>query len=390
MPGDHLSPGAGAGTELVQLRPYEVGDDVRQLDPASTARTGIPHVRLQVPERALTTWLVLDVSPSMAFGTEQRLKADVAMGVAAAVARLATRRGGRAALLRAGAPEGRLLPPRGGRHAQVMIERALAEGVARDAEHGTRERVAGDALARALVQAGRVARRPGLVVVVSDFREEGWRGPLAALSRAPQRHRRRGARSARGLAAEGGPPGARRPRDRRAGRGRQLTRARARALRRARGRAPRGGGRRPARRPRRPHRARHRARLAARARAAGSIAGGGAAPFAQRRRTSRARRPANELRRTDLPARPARRSRGHRPAPARPTAPPPLRRALPGRADRRARHSGARRAGAATSRRRCSRSRPPASCSPWRGRRPRWRCPSSRPPSSSSPTPRAR
>ena len=86
MPGDHLSPGAGAGTELVQLRPYQVGDDVRQLDPAATARTGIPHVRLQVPERALTTWLVLDVSPSMAFGTEQRLKADVAMGVAAAVA----------------------------------------------------------------------------------------------------------------------------------------------------------------------------------------------------------------------------------------------------------------------------------------------------------------
>jgi uncharacterized protein (DUF58 family) len=176
MPGDHLSPGAGAGTELVQLRPYQVGDDVRQLDPAATARTGIPHVRLQVPERALTTWLVLDVSPSMAFGTEQRLKADVAEGVAAAVARLATRRGGRAALLRAGAPEGRLLPPRGGRHAQVMIERALAEGVAPD------ESVAGDALARALVQAGRVARRPGLVVVVSDFREEGWRGPLASLS----------------------------------------------------------------------------------------------------------------------------------------------------------------------------------------------------------------
>jgi uncharacterized protein (DUF58 family) len=193
MPGDHLSPGAGAGTELVQLRPYQVGDDVRQLDPASTARTGIPHVRLQVPERALTTWLVLDVSPSMAFGTEQRLKADVAMGVAAAVARLATRRGGRAALLRAGAPEGRLLPPRGGRHAQVMIERALAEGVAPDAEHDRRGRpgdlvarghegVVAGALARALVQAGRVARRPGLVVVVSDFREDGWRGPLAALS----------------------------------------------------------------------------------------------------------------------------------------------------------------------------------------------------------------
>jgi uncharacterized protein (DUF58 family) len=176
MPGDHLSPGAGAGTELVQLRPYQVGDDVRQLDAAATARTGVPHVRLQVPERALTTWLVLDVSPSMAFGTEARLKADVAEGVAVAVARLATRRGGRAALLRSGAAEGRMLPPRGGRHAQVAIERALAEGVAPD------QSAPGGALARALVRAGRMARRPGLVVVVSDFREDGWRGPLASLS----------------------------------------------------------------------------------------------------------------------------------------------------------------------------------------------------------------
>jgi uncharacterized protein (DUF58 family) len=176
MPGDHLSPGAGAGTELVQLRPYQVGDDVRQLDAAATARTGVPHVRLQVPERALTTWLVLDVSPSMAFGTEARLKADVAEGVAVAVARLATRRGGRAALIRSGSTEGRMLPPRGGRHAQVTIERALAEGVEPD---GAAEE---DALARALVRAGRVARRPGLVVVVSDFREDGWRAPLAALS----------------------------------------------------------------------------------------------------------------------------------------------------------------------------------------------------------------
>ena len=175
LPGDHLAPGAGAGTELVQLRPYQVGDDVRQIDAAATARTGVPHVRLQVPERTLTTWLVIDVSPSMAFGTARRLKADVAEGVAIAVARLATRRGGRAGLLRAGAADDLLLPPRGGRHAQLAIERVVREGVAADAD------ATPNALARALVRAGRVARRPGLVVVVSDFREEGWRAPLAAL-----------------------------------------------------------------------------------------------------------------------------------------------------------------------------------------------------------------
>jgi uncharacterized protein (DUF58 family) len=177
LPGDHRAPGAGAGTELVQLRPYQVGDDVRQLDPAATARTGVPHVRLQVPERALTTWLVLDVSPSMAFGTARRLKADVAEGVALAIGRLATRRGGRVGLLTCGGPVERLLPPRGGRHAELALRRVLAEGVAADGHARP------DGLARALRRAGRIARQPGLVVVVSDFRgERDWRAPLTALA----------------------------------------------------------------------------------------------------------------------------------------------------------------------------------------------------------------
>ena len=59
LPGEHRAAGAATGIELVQLRPYEPGDDVRRLDPAASARTGVPHVRLQVPERALITWLVV-------------------------------------------------------------------------------------------------------------------------------------------------------------------------------------------------------------------------------------------------------------------------------------------------------------------------------------------
>ncbi|HVI20241.1 MAG TPA: DUF58 domain-containing protein, partial [Gaiellales bacterium] len=77
LPGDRLAAGVGSGTELAQLRPYEVGDDVRQIDASATARMGEPYVRLHVPERTLTTWLLVDRSPSMAFGTTQRLKSDV-------------------------------------------------------------------------------------------------------------------------------------------------------------------------------------------------------------------------------------------------------------------------------------------------------------------------
>ena len=57
-PGDRRAAGVGAGTELAQLRAYQVGDDVRQIDAAATARTGVPHVRVHVPERTLTTWIV--------------------------------------------------------------------------------------------------------------------------------------------------------------------------------------------------------------------------------------------------------------------------------------------------------------------------------------------
>ncbi len=179
LPGDRLAPGVGNGTELAQLRPYQVGDDVRQLDPAASARTGVAHVRLQVPERILTTWLVLDISASMAFGTADRLKSDVAEGVAGVVARAATRRGGRLAVLTAGGPE-RVLRPRGGPYAHVALRRLLAEGLAPD---GVADRGLGPVLHRT----GKLARHPGLVVLVSDFRgPREWRRALQALG---ARHR---------------------------------------------------------------------------------------------------------------------------------------------------------------------------------------------------------
>src|SRR4051812_50096186 len=68
LPGDRLAAGVGSGTELAQLRPYEVGDDVRQIDAAATARMGEPYVRLHVPERTLTTWLPGAGPAPVAFG----------------------------------------------------------------------------------------------------------------------------------------------------------------------------------------------------------------------------------------------------------------------------------------------------------------------------------
>jgi len=176
LPGDRRASGVGPGTELAQLRPYEIGDDVRHIDAAATARTGQPHVRLHVPERAMTTWIVLDISPSMAFGTALRLKADVAEGVALVFGRLGVRRAGSVGLVAFGAGAPRVLPPRGAKPGIVALRRMLAEGVAPDGQHHA------DGLAEALTRVIRLARAPGLVVAISDFRDQhGWQRAIGAL-----------------------------------------------------------------------------------------------------------------------------------------------------------------------------------------------------------------
>jgi uncharacterized protein (DUF58 family) len=176
LPGDRRAAGVGLGTELAQLRPYEMGDDVRHIDAAASARTGTPHVRMHVPERALTTWIVLDVSPSMAFGTARRLKADVAEGAALVFGRLGVRRAGSVGLVTFGAGPARVSPPRGSRPGMVALRHRLQEGVAVDG----REDPA--AMADALSRVGRLAGQPGLVVLVSDFRDQhGWERALGSL-----------------------------------------------------------------------------------------------------------------------------------------------------------------------------------------------------------------
>jgi uncharacterized protein (DUF58 family) len=176
LPGDRRAAGVGAGSELAQLRPYREGDDVRHLDPAASARTGEPHVRVHVPERTLTTWIVLDVSPSMAFGTTQRLKADVAEGATLVLGRLAVRRAGAVGLVRFGDGVARLTAPRASKPGLVGLRRALAEGVVEDGNGRP------GALAQALGRLARIALLPGLVAVVSDFRDQDdWVRPLGLL-----------------------------------------------------------------------------------------------------------------------------------------------------------------------------------------------------------------
>ena len=215
LPGEFRAHDLGGGTELAQVRPYEPGDDVRRIDWNVTARTTIPHVRVHVPERALTAWLLLDVSPSMTFGTADRRKADVAEGVALAVGHLATQRGNRLGLVTFGGHQERRLAPAGGRFGRLALlrntrldtEAVLPTGDQPSTLASLRDRLARRDLAtsaaaatpmepagpvgvtssaRALRLVASTAARGGLVVLVSDFR--GPRDWLQAIAGAAAHH----------------------------------------------------------------------------------------------------------------------------------------------------------------------------------------------------------
>lgn len=176
LAGDHRSSLLGRGTELAQVRPYVTGDDVRLIDWNVTARTGETHVRVHLAERVLVTWLALDTSPSMAFGTADRRKADVALGVALALGHAASVRGNRVGLVSFGGPQERVVVPRQGRAGLVGLLGALRETHEPGASPGM-------PLAVALRRLGAAARQRSLVVVVSDFRgPRDWRRPLLELA----------------------------------------------------------------------------------------------------------------------------------------------------------------------------------------------------------------
>jgi uncharacterized protein (DUF58 family) len=173
LAGDHRSHLLGRGSELAQIRPYVPGDDVRLIDWNVTARTRETHIRVQLAERVLVTWIVLDRTPSMGFGTADRRKADVALGVTLALGHAASSRGNRVGLVSVGAGPEEPIPPRQGRAGLVGMLLTVGEqgsGAATD-------------LSPALAVLGAVARQRALVTVVSDFRgPHDWRPALVDLA----------------------------------------------------------------------------------------------------------------------------------------------------------------------------------------------------------------
>ncbi len=176
--GDYRTLFRGAGLDLADLREYQYNDDVRHIDWNVTARLQTPYVREFNEDRELAVWFLLDLSASVDFGSGASSKQAVASEFVTLIARVLTRRGNRAGLMRYGSRVDTVIPPRSGRrHVLHLLSCLLAPTQASSSPTDLRE-LFGHAL--------RMLHRRSLVFVVSDFiSEPGW-APL--LARLAQRH----------------------------------------------------------------------------------------------------------------------------------------------------------------------------------------------------------
>jgi uncharacterized protein (DUF58 family) len=176
LQGDHLGLVPGHGTDPGETREYTPGDDVRRIDWNVTARMNDVHVRETIADRELETWVLADLSPSLDFGTADCRKRDLAVAAAAAVGFLTARTGNRIGAVTLGHRGLVTTPARGGRrHLQALLHQLATEP---DSDGG-----GVTDLAAGLDRIGRLAKRRGLVVVVSDFlAPPGWEKPLRLLA----------------------------------------------------------------------------------------------------------------------------------------------------------------------------------------------------------------
>ena len=182
LQGNYVGLVPGPGSEAGESRQYVPGDDVRRMDWPVTARTTVPHVRQTIAERELETWVVVDLSPSMDFGTATVEKRELVLAGLTAVVHLTVRGGNRVGAVVGNGPHSFVIPARAGRaHARHLMRKiALTPRAEQTGSHD---------LTRLLEQVRRPPRRRGMVAVLSDFLDVGvdgapvpWERPLRGLA----------------------------------------------------------------------------------------------------------------------------------------------------------------------------------------------------------------
>ncbi len=179
LQGNYRSIFYGYGLDLADLREYQPGDDIRYIDWNVTARMAAPYVRQYIEDREVTAWFLVDLSPSIDFGTVQSLKRTVLIDFVTLLARLLTRHGNRVGAIMYGRRVEKTIPARGGRIQVLRLTNELLK-------QPRLPRAPFTDLAPLLESAMRAIRRRSLIFIVSDFiSAPGWERVLGLLN---QRH----------------------------------------------------------------------------------------------------------------------------------------------------------------------------------------------------------
>ncbi|HLE05210.1 MAG TPA: DUF58 domain-containing protein [Anaerolineales bacterium] len=176
LQGDYRSLLYGYGLDFADLREYQPEDDIRYIDWNVTARMNTPYVRQYIEDREISAWFLLDLSPSVDFGSVGRLKRSVLIDFVTTLARLLTRNGNRVGAMFYNTRLERALPARGGRiHVLRLVNDLLAYPLFRQAGFTD--------LAPLLESGLRTIKKRSLVFIISDFIcAPGWDRPLTLLN----------------------------------------------------------------------------------------------------------------------------------------------------------------------------------------------------------------
>jgi len=179
LQGDYRTLFYGFGVDFADLREYQAGDDIRYIDWNVTARMNFPYVRQYLEDREITAWFLLDLSPSVDFGSGPSLKRTMLIDLTTTLARLLTRHGNRVGALFYGGRLERTIPARGGRLQVLRLVNDLLK-------QPLLPRAPFTDLAPLLEAGMHAIKRRSLIFIISDFiSTPGWERPLSLLS---QRH----------------------------------------------------------------------------------------------------------------------------------------------------------------------------------------------------------
>jgi uncharacterized protein (DUF58 family) len=179
LQGDYRSLFYGYGVDFADLREYQPEDDIRYIDWNVTARMDSPYIRQYVEDREITAWFLLDLSPSVDFGTVGNQKRAMLVDFVTTMARVLTRHGNRIGAMFYGSRIERTIPARGGRMQVLRLVNDLLK-------QPRLTRAPFTDLTPLLRGGLNAIKRRSVVFLISDFIcEPGWERPLKLLN---QRH----------------------------------------------------------------------------------------------------------------------------------------------------------------------------------------------------------